>query len=138
MGECVPWVYMPQPSLKVISTEFGSLKTLFRMEITILSLLLYNTIYVQFLCAVMITVRGGPFDMEGGGWLGFFLQEQTFFSTPSLNLQFFSDLIKSKQFFSQQSNSNQFCSPFISFDSSHTMLSSRGVITFTWTFHHVF
>ena len=44
--------------------------------------------------------RGGPFDTWGGLW--FFLPDQTFFSTPSLNVQFFSDLIKSKQFFSQQ------------------------------------
>ena len=35
----------------------------------------------------------------GGLW--FFLWDQTYFSTPSLNVQFFSDLIKSKQFFSQ-------------------------------------
>ena len=32
----------------------------------------------------------------------------------------------------------QFFSTFISFDSPYTMLSSRGVTTFTWTFHHVF
>ena len=43
----------------------------------------------------------------------FLFSDQTFFSTPSLSVQFFSDLIKSKQFFSQQSNSKQFCSPFI-------------------------
>ena len=42
-------------------------------------------------------VRGGPFDTWGGLW--FFLHDQTF-STPSLYVQFFSDLIKSKQIFS--------------------------------------
>ena len=35
-----------------------------------------------------------------GGGVWFFLRDQTFFLTPSLNVQFFSDLIKSKQFFS--------------------------------------
>ena len=35
-------------------------------------------------------------------------------------------------------NSKQYFSPFISFDSLYTMLSSRGITTFTWTFHHVF
>ena len=37
-----------------------------------------------------------------------FLCDQTFFSTASLKVHFFSDLIKSKQFFSQQSNTKQF------------------------------
>ena len=46
-------------------------------------------------------VRGGPFDMWGGGY-GFSFLIKLFFSTPSLNVHFFSDLIKSKQFFSQQ------------------------------------
>ena len=41
-------------------------------------------------------IRGGPFDTWGAM---VFPSDQTFFSTPSLNIQFFSDLIKSKQFF---------------------------------------
>ena len=41
-----------------------------------------------------------PFDTWGGGGAMVFLCDQTFFSTASLNVQFFSDLIKSKQFFS--------------------------------------
>ena len=45
-------------------------------------------------------LRGGPFDTWGGLW--FLPRDQTFFSTPSLNVQFFSDLIKIQQFFSQR------------------------------------
>ena len=78
-------------------------------------------------------VRGGPFDTWGGGGYGFSFRIKLF-STPSLNVQFFTDLVTSKQFFSQRLNSKQFFSPFISFDSLsclYTMLSSRGVTTFT-------
>ena len=45
-------------------------------------------------------LRGGPFDTWGG--YGFSFGIKLFFSTPSLNVQFFSDLMKSKQFFSQR------------------------------------
>ena len=45
---------------------------------------------------------GADHLIRGGGGLWFFLRDQTFFLTPSLNVQFFSDLTKSKQFFSQQ------------------------------------
>ena len=44
-----------------------------------------------------VSFRGGPFDTWGGAMV--FLHDQTFFSTPSLNVQLFSDLIKSKHFF---------------------------------------
>ena len=49
---------------------------------------------------VLCDIRGGPFDAWGG--YGFSFGIKHFFSTPSLNVQFFSDLIKSKQFFSQR------------------------------------
>ena len=75
-------------------------------------------------------VRGGPFD-TGGLWFFFVIK---LFSTASLNVQSFIDLIKSKQFFSQGSNTKQFFSPFISLDSPQTPISS-GVTTFTWTSH---
>ena len=63
-------------------------------------------------------LRGGPFDTWGGYGFSFRpYQKQTFFSAVKLKTIF---------------------SPFISFDSPHTMLSSQGVTTFTWIFHHVF
>ena len=61
----------------------------------------------------LLLIRGG---------YGFF-RDQTLFSTPILNIRF-SDLIKSNQFCSQRSNIKQFFSPFISFGSPHTSLSS--------------
>ena len=83
------------------------------------------------------TPMGGPFDTWGGGGYGFSFVIKLFFSTPSLNVHFFSDLIKSKQFFLSGKTQKKF-SPFISFDSLYTMLGSRGVTTFIWYFHHVF
>ena len=47
-------------------------------------------------------IRGGPFGSYG------FFYDQTFISTHSLRVQFFSELIKSKQFLSQQPNTEQF------------------------------
>ena len=45
---------------------------------------------------------GADHLIRGGGGYGFYLIIKLFFSTPSLNVQFFSDPIKSKQFFSQR------------------------------------
>ena len=77
-----------------------------------------------------VPLRGGPFDTWGG--LYFFLRDQTFFFTPSLNVlyKFFQTYQKQTIFFSAV-KLKQFFSPFISFDSPYTMLSSRGVTTFT-------
>ena len=49
------------------------------------------------------TPQEGVVDMCGG--MVFLLDN--FFSTPTLNIQFFSDLIKSKHFFSQRWNTKQ-------------------------------
>ena len=53
-----------------------------------------------------IDIRGGPFDTWGG--YGFSFVIKLFFSTPSLNVQFFSDCIKSKQFFISGKTQNNF------------------------------
>ena len=45
---------------------------------------------------------GADHLIRGGGGYGFSFVIKLFFSTPSLNVQFFSDRIKSKQFFSQR------------------------------------
>ena len=73
-------------------SEYRSLTHLY------LTLHISTTTCFSFMCEALF--RGGPFDTWGGLW--FFLREQTIFFTPSLNVQFFSDLIKSKQFFSQR------------------------------------
>ena len=65
---------------------------------------------------------------EGGG-LWFFLRDETFFLTPSLNVQFFQTLSKANKFFISGKTPKQFFSPFISFDSPYTVLSSQGVNT---------
>ena len=52
-------------------------------------------------------LRGGPFVMWGGG-LWFFLHDQTFFSTPSLNVQFFQTLSKANNFFLSSNTQNNF------------------------------
>ena len=70
--------------------------------------------------------------IRGGLW--FFLCDQTFFSTCSLNVQFFSDFIKSKQFFFSAVKLKTIFFTIYCIDSLHTMLSSQGVTTFTWTF----
>ena len=44
-------------------------------------------------------MRLGADHLIRGGGYGFYLVIKLFFSTPSLNVQFFSDTIKSKQFF---------------------------------------
>ena len=58
---------------------------------------LYAALYVRSVAGL----RGGPCDTWGGGY-GFSFGIKLFFSTPSLNVQFFSDLIKSKHFFSER------------------------------------
>ena len=81
--------------------------------------------------------RGGPFDTWGGG-LWFFLRDQTFFFVSQLKRTiFFRPYQKQTIFFSTVKLKTIF-SPFILVDSLYTMLSSGGITTFTWIFHHVF
>ena len=51
---------------------------------------------------------------------------------------FFFQTLSKANIFLLSGETQNFFSPFISFDSPYTMLSSRGVTTFPWTFHHVF
>ena len=75
-------------------------------------------------------VRGGPFETWGGLW--FLLRDQTFFFDSQLKRTiFFSHYQKQTIFFLSGKTQNNFFSPFISFDSLYTMLSSRDVTTFT-------
>ena len=74
-------------------------------------------------------LRGGPFDTWGGLW--FFLRDQTFFFDTQLkHTIFFRPYQKQTIFFSAAKLKTIF-SPFFSFDSPQTMLSSQGVTTFT-------
>ena len=65
--------------------------------------------FEQFLkLFIHLAIRGVPFDTWGGGGYGFSFVIKLFFSTPSLNVQFFSDLIKSKHFFLSGKTQNNF------------------------------
>ena len=60
----------------------------------------YHSVAIKIEIDDILEALGADHLIRGGLW--FFLLDQTFFSTPSLNIQFFSDLIKSKKFFSQR------------------------------------
>ena len=69
--------------------------------ITVINVHVYTSLYFEFLffCRLIkddfTLLRGRPYDMWGAMD---FLHDQTLFSTSSLNIQFFSDLVKRKQF----------------------------------------
>ena len=84
-----------------------------------------------------ISFLGADHLIRGGG-LWFFLRDQTFFFDSQLKRTiFFRPYQKQTIFFSAVKPKTIFL-PYISFYSPHTLLSSQGVTTFIWTFHHVF
>ena len=83
-----------------------------------MNLLKFGKMQVSLNLEAEYLIRGG------GGFFVIKLSLYFFFSTPSLNVQFFSDLIKSKQFSSQRVKHETIFSPFFSFDSPYTILSS--------------
>ena len=104
----------------------------------------YHYCYMLHMCKPTVTLHvaqsvylllyillGADHLICGGGGLWFFLRDQTFFFDSQLKRTiFFRPYQKQKIFFSAV-KLKRFFSPFISFDSPYTMLSSRGVTTFT-------
>ena len=113
------------------------LKELFFSLITwsIINLFVPTSFFMGRVCLHSRLLGGRPFDTRGRG-LWFFLRDQTcFFDSQLKRSIFFQTLLKANNFFL---SGKTIFSPFISFDSLYTMLSSRGVTAFTWNFHHVF
>ena len=84
-----------------------------------------------FLVSALLKIehlRGGPFDTWGGG-LWFFLRDQTFFFDSQLKRTIFFRPYQKQTIFLSAVKLKQFFSPFISFDSPYTVLSSQGVNT---------
>ena len=73
-----------------------------------------------------------------GGGLWFFLRDQTFFFDSQLKRTIFFRPDQKQTIFFLAAKLKTIFFTVISFDFPHKMLSSRGITTFTWTFHHVF